>query len=190
MCRPAPGCGKEIQAHEDEEGNAAVPITHPAMLREPASLVSQGRVTRISVSDVDRLALNVPLACFLRILRDRLSGRRRLRETSSETRGSEPSGCEKATPALGRGLILRFGTPGGTEQRPAAERTDTATASVIFAPSQAALPTCGCAQWAHRRASIGISLRHSEHFLVVGSAGAGSLRIRATSAFTGVTTKK
>ena len=54
----------------------------------------------------------------------------------------------------------------------------------------AALPICGWAQCEHRRASIGISLRHSVHFLVVGSAGAGSFRIRATSAFTGVTTKK
>src|SRR5579872_714160 len=54
----------------------------------------------------------------------------------------------------------------------------------------AALPICGCAQNAHRRASIGISLRHSVHFLVVGSAGAGSFLILATSAFTGVTTKK
>ena len=52
-----------------------------------------------------------------------------------------------------------------------------------------ATPT-GCPQSAHRRASIGISLRHSGHFLVVGSAGAGALRIRATSMFTGVTTKK
>ena len=31
---------------------------------------------------------------------------------------------------------------------------------------------------------------HSGHFLVVGSAGAGALRIRATSALIGVTTKK
>src|ERR1035438_2657755 len=41
-----------------------------------------------------------------------------------------------------------------------------------------------------RRASIGISLRHSGHFLVVGSAGAGSLRDRAIRALIGVTTKK
>ena len=54
----------------------------------------------------------------------------------------------------------------------------------------AALLTCGWAQWAQRRASMGISLRHSVHFFVVGSAGAGSLRMRATSALTGVTTKK
>ena len=44
-------------------------------------------------------------------------------------------------------------------------------------------------QNAHRRASIGISLRHSGHFFVVGSAG-GSLRARCISAFTGLTTKK
>jgi hypothetical protein len=48
----------------------------------------------------------------------------------------------------------------------------------------------GCPQCAHLRASMGISLRHSPHFLVVGSAGAGDFRMRATSMFTGVTTKK
>src|SRR5581483_2191434 len=41
-----------------------------------------------------------------------------------------------------------------------------------------------------RRASMGISLRHSGHFLVVGSAGAGAFLIRDASEFTGVTTKK
>src|ERR1700689_2062456 len=54
----------------------------------------------------------------------------------------------------------------------------------------AARPITGCAQNAHRRASIGISLKHSGHFLVVGSAGAGSFRMRAISALIGVTTKK
>src|SRR5580704_5036520 len=55
----------------------------------------------------------------------------------------------------------------------------------------AAMPSgTGWAQWAQRLASMGISLRHSGHFLVVGSAGAGALRIRATNRFTGVTTKK
>jgi hypothetical protein len=54
----------------------------------------------------------------------------------------------------------------------------------------AALPITGCAQWLQRRASMGISLRHSGHFLVVGSAGTGALRMRDTRAFTGVTTKK
>src|SRR3984893_7780530 len=54
----------------------------------------------------------------------------------------------------------------------------------------AALPITGCEQWLQRRASIGISLRHSGHFLVVGSAGTGSLRVRATRALIGVTTKK
>src|ERR1700678_3746651 len=44
----------------------------------------------------------------------------------------------------------------------------------------AAIPRgTGCAQWAQRLASMGISLRHSGHFLVVGSAGAGALRMRA-----------
>src|SRR6185369_6884676 len=47
-----------------------------------------------------------------------------------------------------------------------------------------------CVQCAQRRASIGISLKHSPHFFVVGSAGAGAFRIRATKALTGVTTKK
>src|SRR4029077_13042793 len=54
----------------------------------------------------------------------------------------------------------------------------------------AALPITGSEQWLQRRASIGISLRHSGHFLVVGSAGAGSLRLRAIRALIGVTTKK
>src|SRR5438067_7943007 len=40
----------------------------------------------------------------------------------------------------------------------------------------------GSPQWAHRRASTGISLKHSGHFFVVGSAGAGAFLIRATSA--------
>src|SRR5579863_10315938 len=48
----------------------------------------------------------------------------------------------------------------------------------------------GWAQCAQRLASMGISLRHSGHFLVVGSAGAGALRMRAIRRFTGVTTKK
>src|SRR5208282_6022172 len=55
----------------------------------------------------------------------------------------------------------------------------------------AAIPSgTGWAQCAQRLASRGISLRHSGHFLVVGSAGAGALRMRATRRFTGVTTKK
>ena len=49
--------------------------------------------------------------------------------------------------------------------------------------------TRGEVQKAHRLAPTGISLRHSEHFLVVGSAG-GSLRERAISALRGTTTKK
>ena len=44
-------------------------------------------------------------------------------------------------------------------------------------------------QKAHRRASAGMSLRHSAHFLIVGSGG-GSFRERAMSEFTGTTTKK
>src|ERR1700687_2314669 len=44
-------------------------------------------------------------------------------------------------------------------------------------------------QPAQRRASFGISLRHSGHFFVVGSAG-GSLRARAIRAVYGTTTKK
>ena len=44
-------------------------------------------------------------------------------------------------------------------------------------------------QCAHRRASIGISILHSGHFLVVGSAG-GSLRDRSINALIGFTTKK
>src|ERR1039458_1991327 len=55
--------------------------------------------------------------------------------------------------------------------------------------SQAALPITGCAQCAQRRASMGISLRHSGHFLVVGSGG-GSFREREMIAFTGTTMKK
>src|SRR5882724_8565521 len=56
--------------------------------------------------------------------------------------------------------------------------------------SQAAFPRTGWVQKPQRRASIGISLRHSGHFLVVGSAGAGALCTRAISALIGVTTKK
>ena len=48
----------------------------------------------------------------------------------------------------------------------------------------------GEVQWAQRRASIGTSILHSGHFLVVGSAGAGALRMRETRALMGVTTKK
>src|SRR5579872_4230365 len=46
-----------------------------------------------------------------------------------------------------------------------------------------------CVQNAQRRAAIGISLRHSGHLRVVGSAG-GSRRDLAIKAFTGTTTKK
>ena len=44
-------------------------------------------------------------------------------------------------------------------------------------------------QYEQRFASIGISLRHSLHFLVVGSVG-GSLWERSISIFIGLTTKK
>src|SRR6478672_8220347 len=45
-------------------------------------------------------------------------------------------------------------------------------------------------QKAHRRAAIGTSLRHSGHFLVVGSGAASPRRIRAISVFIGSTMKK
>ena len=46
---------------------------------------------------------------------------------------------------------------------------------------------CGCPQKAHRRAAMGISLRHSVHFLVVGSS---ALFDRAIIAVYGTMTKK
>src|SRR5258705_11572723 len=48
----------------------------------------------------------------------------------------------------------------------------------------------GEVQKAQRRAAMGTSLRHSGHFLVVGSGAASPRRIRARSRFTGSTTKK
>src|SRR5579864_7793691 len=48
----------------------------------------------------------------------------------------------------------------------------------------------GWVQCEHRRASMGISLRHSGHFLVVGSGGFSPRFMRATSALTGRTTRK
>lgn len=55
----------------------------------------------------------------------------------------------------------------------------------------AAFPITTCVQCEHRFASIGISLKHSGHFLVVGAAAAGSsLCMRAINQFTGTTTKK
>jgi hypothetical protein len=45
-------------------------------------------------------------------------------------------------------------------------------------------------QKAQRRAAIGTSLRHSGHFLVVGSGAASPRRIRARILFTGSTMKK
>ena len=63
--------------------------------------------------------------------------------------------------------------------------------SAIRAGQSAAKPTgTGWAQWEQRFASMGISLMHSGHLLVVGSAGCGALRTRAISILTGVTTKK
>src|SRR3989344_9704893 len=47
----------------------------------------------------------------------------------------------------------------------------------------------GCVQCEQRFAPIGISLKHSAHFLVVGSAG-GPLRDLPTRMFIGFTTKK
>src|SRR3989344_8125433 len=47
----------------------------------------------------------------------------------------------------------------------------------------------GCVQCEQRFAPIGISLKHSAHFLVVGSAG-GPLRDLPTRMFIGLTTKK
>jgi hypothetical protein len=61
----------------------------------------------------------------------------------------------------------------------------------ITSPSlYAALPNTGCVQCEHRRASIGISLRHSGHFLVVGSGGFSPRCMRAINVLTGSTTKK
>jgi hypothetical protein len=45
-------------------------------------------------------------------------------------------------------------------------------------------------QNAHRFAAIGIELKHSGQFLVVGSGGASPRRKRAITVFTGNTTKK
>ena len=59
-----------------------------------------------------------------------------------------------------------------------------------LAIAQAARPITGWVQWAQRRASMGISLRHSGHFFVVGSGGFSPRFMRATSALTGSTTKK
>jgi hypothetical protein len=56
--------------------------------------------------------------------------------------------------------------------------------------SAAMLRTSGCEQCEQRRASSGISLKHSGHFFVVGSAGTSDLCIRARRALTGSTTKK
>src|SRR5580658_9803438 len=74
---------------------------------------------------------------------------------------------------------------------PSGSDTRTHTSHYVM-PSrrQAALPRTGCAQKAQRRASMGISLRHSGHFFVVGSAGAGSFFIREINQLTGTTTKK
>src|SRR5205823_6432334 len=47
--------------------------------------------------------------------------------------------------------------------------------------------TCGEAQYEQRRASLGISLRHSEHFLVVGTSGPRRSDVRR---LIGVTTRK
>src|SRR5579863_8075265 len=73
------------------------------------------------------------------------------------------------------------------------QRSRTARGARFDGPSRigyAALHSTGCVQCMQRRASMGISLRHSGHFLVVGSGGRSPRFIRATSAFTGVTTKK
>jgi hypothetical protein len=78
----------------------------------------------------------------------------------------------------------------GTGASPVQAERSSAAHSPEQAFSYAALPITGWAQKAQRLASRGISLRHSGHFLVVGSAGAGALRMRATRALSGVTTKK
>src|SRR6266576_6091352 len=71
--------------------------------------------------------------------------------------------------------------PTGRARRPSLHRT----------MLQAARPTgTGWAQCAQRLASIGISLRHSGHFLVVTGGVGSSLCMRARRALTGVTTKK
>src|SRR6476660_3900857 len=78
--------------------------------------------------------------------------------------------------------------PGAHPQvTPARARTLAPTSARLH---QAARAVRGWVQKPQRRASMGISLRHSGHFLVVGSAGAGALRIRAIKALLGVTTKQ
>src|SRR4029077_14121845 len=76
-----------------------------------------------------------------------------------------------------------------TFEQPGFPRAESA-GDLLARLSHAARPITGCVQCAQRRASMGISLRHSGHFLVVGSGGFSPLCMRATSAFTGVTTKK
>ena len=94
-----------------------------------------------------------------------------------------PSQADAETFILQEGAKNRQNSRDGGRPRPMA-------ISEVWLAAHAALPSTGCEQCAHRRASIGISLRHSGHFFVVGSAGAGALRMRETSALTGVTTKK
>ena len=54
---------------------------------------------------------------------------------------------------------------------------------------QAVAAPISAVQNAHRRARTGTSLRHSGHFLTCSSTG-GSAFLRASSAFTGFTTRK
>ncbi len=54
----------------------------------------------------------------------------------------------------------------------------------------ASLSICGWPQNAQRDAAIGISLRHSGHFLLVGSAGVSCFLMRSSRVFMGSTTKK
>ena len=60
---------------------------------------------------------------------------------------------------------------------------------VAVGPSYLAMAGCSDAQYLHRLAASGMSLRHSEHFLSLGSTGASRL-VRSISEFIGLMMKK
>src|SRR5437762_719495 len=98
----------------------------------------------------------------------------------------------RSTPGRGRVTQRRFENVFADENAEAAKLAETQRRRRGDAEPRSAEPaqTSGDVQKAQRRAAIATSLRHSGHFLVVGSGGASPRRIRATIVFTGSTTKK
>jgi len=179
---PAPGC--------DKPHPQPCPHRHPPPVAptSPSYVLRKKRKTETPPNPAPRQSqTQSPAASRLKLCPDKTSCNHVTRDCQTSkssgqsalfhSRQRVPHPCRAVYDRVG---ILTFGPPD-------CRRTQSRTVRRNF---YAALPSTTCVQCAHRFASIGISLKHSGHFLVVGAAAGSSLFIRASSQFTGTTTKK